>query len=86
MTNEFVHSLLANSTELAQHRKSEQIEAQDLNFVLENIWRMHGYRSDEARPSQKKNLTDINPMHEARMNSIKKLHQPPDKKKGPKKV
>jgi len=34
MTNEFVHSLLANSTELAQHRKSEQIEAQDLNFVL----------------------------------------------------
>ena len=47
---------------------------------------MHGYRSDEARPSQKKNLTDINPMHEARMNNIKKLHQPPDKKKGPKKV
>ncbi len=34
MTNEFVHSLLTNSTELAQHRKSEQIEAQDLNFVL----------------------------------------------------
>lgn len=47
---------------------------------------MHGYKSDEGKAGQKRNLTDVHPMHEARMNNIKKLQQPPDKKKGPKKT
>ena len=34
MTNEFLHGLLTQSNELANHRKAENIEAQDLNFVL----------------------------------------------------
>ena len=97
MANEFLHGLLTQSNELANHRKAENIEAQDLNFVLgkltfylcssrkENNWRMHGYKSEESKPIQKRNLTEVNPMHEQRMNSIKKLSQAPEKKKGPKK-
>lgn len=47
---------------------------------------MHGYRSDEGRSAQRKNLTDVNPMHEARMASISKNYQAPEKKKGAKKT
>jgi len=47
---------------------------------------MHGYRSEEGRGgAPRRNLTDVHPMHEARMSNIKKLQQPPEKKKGAKK-
>ena len=48
---------------------------------------MHGYRSEEGRTvGPKKNLTDVHPMHEARMSNIKKLQQPaPQQKKAVKK-
>lgn len=46
---------------------------------------MHGYRSEEGRGMVKRNLTDVHPMHEARMTNIKKLQTPSEKKKGPKK-
>lgn len=47
---------------------------------------MHGYKSEESKPAMKRNLTDVNARHEERTNAIKKLSQPPDKKKGPKKT
>jgi Transcription initiation factor TFIID subunit A. len=34
MTNDFISNLIERSSELATHRQSDYLEAQDINFIL----------------------------------------------------
>jgi len=71
VADDFIESVVASSCQLAKHRRSNSLEAKDVQLYLERCWNMQipGFGSDEIRPYKKSVVSEA---HKQRMALIKK--------------
>ncbi|RUS85957.1 hypothetical protein EGW08_006286 [Elysia chlorotica] len=71
VADDFIENVVASSCQLAKHRRSNTLEAKDVQLYLERSWNMQipGFGSDEIRPYKKALTTEA---HKQRMALIRK--------------
>ncbi|GFN75458.1 transcription initiation factor tfiid subunit 12 [Plakobranchus ocellatus] len=71
VADDFIENVVASSCQLAKHRRSNTLEAKDVQLYLERSWNMQipGFGSDEIRPYKKSFTTEA---HKQRMALIRK--------------
>jgi transcription initiation factor TFIID subunit 12 len=74
LVDDFIDSVVTSSCQLAKHRRSQSVEAKDVQFHLEHCWNMWvpGFGSDELRPYKKSAATEA---HKQRVALIKKIQK-----------
>ncbi|CAH1799362.1 unnamed protein product [Owenia fusiformis] len=71
IADDFIDSIVGSACQAAKHRKSQTLEAKDVQLQLEHQWNMWvpGFGSDELRPYKKAATTEA---HKQRMALIRK--------------
>ncbi|KAH9494669.1 Transcription initiation factor TFIID subunit 12 [Bulinus truncatus] len=71
VADDFIENVVAASCQLAKHRRSNTLEAKDVQLYLERSWNMQvpGFGSEELRPYKKSITTEA---HKQRMALIRK--------------
>ncbi|CAL1547661.1 unnamed protein product [Lymnaea stagnalis] len=71
VADDFIENVVAASCQLAKHRRSNTLEAKDVQLYLERSWNMQvpGFGSEEIRPYKKSITTEA---HKQRMALIRK--------------
>ncbi|KAI7832033.1 transcription initiation factor TFIID subunit 12-like protein [Kickxella alabastrina] len=69
IADEFIESVTSFACQLAKHRKSDTLEAKDLQLHLERNWniRIPGFASEEIRSVRK---TTVSQSHQEKMSAI----------------
>ncbi|XP_005101363.1 transcription initiation factor TFIID subunit 12 [Aplysia californica] len=71
VADDFIENVVSSSCQLAKHRRSNTLEAKDVQLYLERCWNMQipGFGSEEIRPYKKSVTTEA---HKQRMALIRK--------------
>ncbi|BFZ09826.1 hypothetical protein BsWGS_12866 [Bradybaena similaris] len=71
VADDFIENVVASSCQLAKHRRSNTLEAKDVQLYLERCWNMQipGFGSEEFRPYKKSITTEA---HKQRLALIRK--------------
>jgi len=71
VADDFIENVVASSCQLAKHRRSNTLEAKDVQLYLERCWNMQipGFGAEETRPYKKAVTTEA---HKQRMALIRK--------------